>query len=295
MPQETCRLTDLQKALHRFAFPSGSTQTSQHIKPLHWYTACRLVIEGGFHPDQICPHPPFAVNGDVLHHDPSSGGTGERTIIGGLKTKKIDVSVCIDGIGPVLAISLKGTHNAFRNLTNRMEEAAGDCTNLHLSYPALVYGFWHVLRGNDESDASPLAHFKLEDGRYTASDIAITAAGSLGTGVERYAAALARLSERDDLRDHPSSYEACGLTLVNVCGEDAGCVHPLFPKDNAVLDYNHMFRRLYELYDRRFVYQAPSLGSRTRRNEWNPESPLLEHTVMNSPSFREMRPRVAEK
>ena len=40
-------------ALRHFATYSGSTQSQQHIKPLHWYVACRLVLEGGFRPEEI--------------------------------------------------------------------------------------------------------------------------------------------------------------------------------------------------------------------------------------------------
>ena len=39
-------LVDIGTALKRFAFPSASVQSSEHIRRLHWYTACRLVIEG---------------------------------------------------------------------------------------------------------------------------------------------------------------------------------------------------------------------------------------------------------
>jgi hypothetical protein len=130
-------------------------QSSAHIKPLHWYVASRLVIEGGFRPDEIRPRPPFEVKREgkrwVLHHSELRGGGQERTVLGGLKTKNIDVVVTKDGIGPVIAVSMKGTLGAFRNLTNRMEEAVGDCTNLHIAYPALVYGFLEVLRANHES------------------------------------------------------------------------------------------------------------------------------------------------
>ena len=44
-------------------------------------------------------------------------------MLGGLKTKDVDVVVSKPGIGPCVAVSIKGTLNAFRNLTNRMEEA----------------------------------------------------------------------------------------------------------------------------------------------------------------------------
>ena len=86
-------------------------------------------------------------SGIFLHHDPGAARSGERTILGGLKTKRLDVTVTVPTIGPVLAVSLKGSHNAFRNLTNRMEEAAGDCTNLHMAYPALLYAFWRAVHG----------------------------------------------------------------------------------------------------------------------------------------------------
>ena len=295
MEPEACELTALRRAFERFAFPVAKTQTSQHIKPLHWYVACRLVIEGGFNPEDIKPHPPFVVEKNrFLHHQPEKADGQERTLLGGLRTKGIDVTVSLDGIGPVPAISLKGTHNAFRNLTNRMEEAAGDCTNLHMSYPALVYGFWHVLRANEEEDQDPVAHFELaENGRYKPADVAITADQEPAPALKRLALALERLSDRDDLRDHPSRYEACGLTLVGVRKDNRGTVHPSFPDPGELLDFNRMFRRLYHLYVQRYVYQAPSLASHTRRVEWSPESPILEHTLLDNPVFSEMQPRVA--
>ncbi len=82
-------------------------------------------------------------------------------MLGGLKT---DVVVSKPGIGPCVAVSIKGTLSAFRNLTNRMEEAVGDCTNLHISYPNLVYGFLHVIRANPEGPlAVEAAHFLKAD------------------------------------------------------------------------------------------------------------------------------------
>ncbi len=294
---EPVALTDLAKALKTFAFPSDKTQSSRHIKRLHWYVACRLVIEGGFHPDWIKPRPPFQVIRSrgkmVLHHDPSVATAGERTVLGGLKTKKIDVTAAVPGIGPALAISLKGTHNAFRNLTNRMEEAAGDCTNIHLAYPALVYGFWHVVRANEEADEAPSAHFDLVEGRYDAADITVHSSGELASSVARLAHALERLSERDDLRDAPSSYEACALTLASGRLSNAGQVYPSFPPADHILDYNRFFGRLYALYDLRFVYQAPQLAPRTTRLVWSPDSPFLRETVLRSSAFAEMTPRVS--
>ena len=160
---EPCRWVTLGEAIRTFVSGKHTTQTARHIKPLHWHIACRLVLEGGFHPDDVTPRPPFSVkktrSGHRLIHDPETGKGSERTLLGGLKTKNVDVVVTRNGIGPVIAISMKGTLNAFRNLTNRMEEAVGDCTNLHISYPALVYGFLHVLKANchqhSESTVNP--------------------------------------------------------------------------------------------------------------------------------------------
>src|SRR5688500_12585908 len=147
-PIPPVQLIGLREAL-RVYVQAAETQSTRHIRPLHWYIANRLVIEGGFLPDDIVPRPPFQVAVQragrrqryLLIHDPSLGGTGEHTILGGVKTKQVDVTVSKPGIGPCIAVSLKGTVGAFRNLTNRMEEAIGDCTNLHIAYPNLVYGF----------------------------------------------------------------------------------------------------------------------------------------------------------
>src|SRR5690349_4087252 len=140
-----CAWVTLRDALSAFVLNLTGHQGQGHIRPLHYYVASRLVVEGGFDPDCITPRPPFLVKSKgskrILLHEPKSGRSGERTVLGGLKTKAVDVVVTRDGVGPVIAVSMKGTLGAFRNLTNRMEEAIGDCTNLHISYPALVYGF----------------------------------------------------------------------------------------------------------------------------------------------------------
>src|SRR5947199_10550922 len=89
-----CQWVNLQQALHHFATYSGPTQSQQHIKPLHWYMACRLVLEGGFHPDDITPRPPFDVGRrGLISFNPNSGGSGEEVVLGGLKTKNVDVVV----------------------------------------------------------------------------------------------------------------------------------------------------------------------------------------------------------
>jgi len=88
--------------------------------------ALRLVVEGGFWPDEITPHPPVKARkireGWSLEYAPELETTSESTVFGGMKTKQIDVVVAKNGVGPVLAVSVKGTFRAYRNLVNRMEE-----------------------------------------------------------------------------------------------------------------------------------------------------------------------------
>jgi len=102
-----CRWTSEAEALTAFAEFAGKTESAEHIKPLHWYVACRLVIEGGIHPDDITPRPPFAVQkrkgSFFLTFDPALAGGGERTVLGGLKTKSVDVVVTREGL-PIVPI-----------------------------------------------------------------------------------------------------------------------------------------------------------------------------------------------
>jgi len=109
-------------------------------------SAVRRSKRSGFLPDEISPHPPFRGTRrgarNILEVDEEGAETREETVLGGLKTKDVDVVVAKDRVGPVVCVSIKGTGGAFRNLTNRMEEAIGDCTNLHMTYPALVTRFF---------------------------------------------------------------------------------------------------------------------------------------------------------
>ena len=186
MSDELC---SLHSALRSFA-EASATQSQEHIKPLHWHIAERLVVEGGFAPEDVTPRPPLRVEPlgagrDCryrLIYDAAVAQPGEQIVLGGLKTKLVDVVVSRREIGPCLAVSVKGSLNAFRNLTNRMEEAAGDCTNIHLVYPAMVYGFLHIIKANREQDV---------DSR---NDVAIHASGAIVAGIARYHDAMARLS-----------------------------------------------------------------------------------------------------
>ena len=217
-----CEWMTLRSALAHFVEFRGSTQSQRHIKPLHWYVACRLVVEGGFHPDEIVPRPPFRVDERsrrlALVHDSRLGGTGERTLYGGLKTKDVDVVVTKEGIGPVLAVSCKGAIGAFRNLTNRMEEAVGDCTNLHIAYPPLVCGYLFIMRANraEEVGVIPDQSESEKPSRPLAeNDVAIDSQGRPVASVRRFHAALRELADRRGIRDDVSRYEAIALALAS--------------------------------------------------------------------------------
>ncbi len=275
--KQICRLVDLRTALRHFVTYDGPTQSQEHIKPLHWYVACRLVLEGGFHPDDITPHPPFEVirkKGEMLlHYDPTKATGGERTILGGLKTKNVDVVVTKNGLGPVMAVSCKGAIGALRNLTNRMEEAIGDCTNLHITYPAMVCGYLFVMRAHHEADISASGQRTRE---LQANDIVLQADGSPVLSVLRFHSALRELMGRGGIRNDVSRYEAVAFALVETSGEEAGRIFGDFPPADSRLRSERFFDTLYRHYDERYVYGAPDLNSITRRLAWSPDSPVFE-------------------
>ena len=215
------------------------TQSQAHIRLLHWHIVERLVIEGGFDPDTLVPRPPLRVETSSrakrrrhrLIHDPDAAVAGELTILGGLKTKNVDVVVTQPGIGPCIAVSVKGTLNAFRNLTNRMEEAAGDCTNIHISYPNLVYGFFHVIRAGRKDEVTKK------------NDVAVESDGRVVDGIVRYHDAIARLTGRKDVRNDVSRYEAVCLSLVSTEESARGKILGTFPSINSPIHFGSVFPR----------------------------------------------------
>ena len=283
----SCEWVSRRTALARFVEFQGTTQSQRHIRPLHWYVACRLVVEGGFDPDEIVPRPPFRVGtrgrSPVLVHDPELGGGGERTIYGGLKTKDVDVVVTKEGIGPVLAVSCKGAIGAFRNLTNRMEEAVGDCTNLHIAYPPLVYGYLVVMRANRAEEVGMVRQQPKQEqvGRPLAdNDVAIDREGRPVAIVRRFHAALQELVDRRGIRNDVSRYEAIALALASTRSEEVGILVDEFPEAGSPLRFERFFETLYRQYDERFVYGAPDLQRITARKEWARTSAALNAAVM---------------
>ena len=284
-----CEWVTLRTALAHFVTFRGSTQSQRHIKPLHWYVACRLVVEGGFEPDDIVPRPPFRVERkggrSALVHDPSRGGAGERTVYGGLKTKNVDVVVTKEGIGPVLAVSCKGAIGAFRNLTNRMEEAVGDCTNLHIAYPPLVCGYLFVMRANRAEELGrSLGETEAEqDGavrELVENDVALDNDGQPVEAVRRFHSALRELADRRGIRNDVSRYEAIALALASTRTGHTGTIIDEFPASDSPLRFEQFFGSLYRQYDERFVYAAPDLKRLTHRREWDPASTAFSAPMM---------------
>ena len=290
-----CEWRSLRSALAHFVTFSGSTQSQRHIKPLHWYVACRLVVEGGFDPDEIVPRPPFRVTRNAgrpsLVHDPALGRGGERTVYGGLKTKNVDVVVTKEGIGPVLAVSCKGAIGAFRNLTNRMEEAVGDCTNLHIAYPPLVCVYLFVMRANRADEIGPAsgrAGSEQDQSRrpLVENDVAIDGDGRPVASVRRFHAALRELADRRGIRDDVSRYEAIALALASTHADRTGEVLDEFPDPGSALRFERFFGSLYRQYDERFVYAAPDLGKLTTRQEWDSASPAFDAPAMTELDYQ---------
>lgn len=263
MPLECGRIGE---CLRVFA-AAGDTQSGEHIKPFHKYIANRLVIEGGFLPDEITPHPPIRCDIAGGRHrlilDPTAATRSELVVLGGMKTKKIDIVVEKKGVGPVLAVSVKGTSKAYRNLMNRMEEAIGDSTNLHVMYPGLVYGFLHLFRANRGATGTER------------NDVGITRSGEVAQGIQRYYSALCEMTGRRFVRNDFTRYESVAIVMVESNTDNMGEVYPAWPPADSPLNVGCFFKRIYEVYHLRFPLRADTVKS-LNRVEWQRNSPLLE-------------------
>ena len=254
----------------------GTTQSQAHIKPLHRHFAMRLVIEGGFMPREITPCPPFTherrKKENLLLWNEAMGSKSERTVIGGVKTKQIDIVVTKPSLGPVLALSFKATQNAFRNLTNRMEEAVGDCTNIHLRYPSLVYGFYHAIV------ASRSAQIGLHRFVRSNNDVSVGNDDLVVSQVLRYIRAIEALSDRSSQWADPSGYEAIAVHMVESDPLIVGKSFAWTEEAESRLNRERFLEKLLRIYDFRYPFMAESMPE-TRRVEWSPRSPLFEHIV----------------
>lgn len=247
-----------------------STESAEHIKPFHRYLALRLVIEGGFLPTDLMPNPLLVANlrkgHRYLSFESRIEEEREQVVLGALKSKRIDLVVSKEGIGPVLAVSVKGTSKAFRNLVNRTEEAIGDCTNIHIMYPGLVYGFVHFLKATDPNERS-----------LKPNDMSLDESGDAVPAIKAYAKVLEGLTGRRLVRNDYGRYEAVGLAMVKAGkGKQNSPLLESFPPEGSALTLDSFFAALYKTYDLRFpyTYTDPSLKNLARIS-WHSESPAL--------------------
>jgi len=241
------------------------TQSGEHIKPIHAYCAARLVLEGGFPPEWVSPRPPLSSKRKTntvyeLEYCPGAADRVERRVLGGIKYKNVDVTAIVNGLGPAMGISAKSTGNAFRNLTNRMEEALGECTNVHLMYPGFVFGFLHLIKFNKESDVGNPQDASFDEDNKPLPTIA------------RYHEVLVALSGRNAITDPGMRYEAVSLVVYRCVGERAE-IWPKYPPPDSPVHFSRFFHRLYDLYDLRYAYPDPD-GPNIRKS-WRSELPSI--------------------
>ncbi len=257
VPAYAPTLTDALEPLSRVV----GTQSGKHIKAIHAYCAARLVLEGGILPEWISPRPPLlakrisnATYG--LSYSASAESGSETRVLGGIKYKSVDVTAVVNDLGPAIGISAKSTGNAFRNLTNRMEEALGECTNVHLMYPGFVFGFLHLIKFSKASETrSP------QDASFAEDDEPLPL-------MKRYHEVLVALSGRHAITDPGMRYESVGL-LVYRCQGSRAEIWPNYPPSDSPVHFSRFFKRLYDLYDLRFGYPDPD-GANIRK-AWQPE------------------------
>jgi hypothetical protein len=236
---------------------SAKTQSGGHIKPIHLHCSARLVLEGGFPPEWLLPRPPLASRARTntehwLDYAPSAANDTEHSVLGGIKHKNVDVTVIVPGVGPALGISAKSTGNAFRNLTNRMEEALGDCANIHMMYPGFVFGFLHFLKF-----AAP--------GEVAAPDVSFDEESRPLDKIKRYHDVLVSLAGRTTITDPAMRYESVGLVVYRCTGTQASIWQGYPPHDSPV-HYSRFFERLYNIYDLRYAY--PDSSGKSHRKTW---------------------------
>lgn len=111
--------------------------------------------------------------------------------------------------------------------------------------------------------------------------------GSVVEGIRRFHQALRDMTGRRGIRDEISRYEAMTMALIEPQGANAGAVLEQFPPEGSPRLLKGFFQTLYQRYEERFVYGAPSLAERgyTTRLAWDPESPVFNDAMRASSSW----------
>jgi hypothetical protein len=146
------------------------------------------------------------------------------------------------------------------NLTNRMEEALGECTNVHLMYPGFVFGFLHLIKFSRESEAG-----NPQDASFSEDDKPLPS-------IARYHEVLVALSGRHAITEPGMRYESVGL-LVYRWRDGQAEIWPNYPSSDSPVHFSRFFQRLYDLYDLRFAYPDPD-GPNIRK-EWRTQGPAI--------------------
>jgi hypothetical protein len=199
-----------------------------------------------------------------LSYSKTAENASEQSVLGGMKYKNVDITVVIPGIGPALGISAKSTGNAFRNLTNRMEDAPGDCANIHMKYPGFVFGFLHLIKF---AKTTEVKH---------PNDASFNAEGKPLDSIVRYHNALSSLTGRTTITDPPMRYESIGL-LVYRCLEGKNEIWPHYPAPDSSIHYSRFFQKIYDIYDLRYAY--PDSSGRNHRKSWIVVPGALDETL----------------
>jgi hypothetical protein len=133
-----------------------------------------------------------------------------------------------------------------------MEEALGDCANVHMMYPGFVFGFLHFIRYASTRDIER-------------ADASFDGDGNPLPHLIRYHEVLVSLSGRATITDPAMRYESVGL-VVYACQERKTQVYRHYPAPSSPVHYSRFFERLYQLYDLRFSYPFPQ--GQAARKTW---------------------------
>ncbi len=236
--------------------PDGrsASRTSRHVAPIHRYVAMELAARG-LPASAMVPNPdredgrymPEGVDRiihqlrrsrllrsdegqDWINHREEDALKSRRNILGAYHQKEVDVSVVVEGSGPLVVVSVKApTSSVGKNAVNRYEEGIGEATNLHTRFPMLVFGFLMVLPKVPElyvDGEGPTSRFRT---------------------VEKL---LGGTSTRRAITDPPGGYEAAALALVDY-DLDVPALISDAPAPESPLRLERFFDTLVELHHQR--------------------------------------------